>query len=178
MQARNSHDTLTQPGSGPAWGAARRTGAAPATAFAPPACGASTPVGGAAAKSGPHPAWIGPHAGDRSLSYEDVDPLPDRGSPTTELLTNWSRRGAVPSPRGHGGLDSSGPCRRGAVTLHGVEPAALLGRIVGTERFLGRRRYTATVAGSDRAGGRTPKSCWVLLGCRVRHRSANHPGAA
>ena len=67
--------------SGPAWGAARRTGAFTTTAYFETSCGASTPTRLAAAHVGPRYAWIGPRAGDRRR-HERTRPSPFTLGPT------------------------------------------------------------------------------------------------
>ena len=64
--------------SGPAWGAARRTGALTTTAWIETSSGAATPIRLAAANVGPRFAWIGPQAGDRSLhELSQLEPVHD-----------------------------------------------------------------------------------------------------
>jgi len=150
------HDSLTRPCSGPVRGAGGRTGAPrrPRSHHLPLGF---DPVGGAAAQAWPRQRldWPPRRRPERLLS-DHTDRSSDRCGPTTERFSNCRRRGGGQSPRTHGGLDSSGASPAQRRHPAGVEHAVLLRRSVGTERFLGRRRCTATVAFSKGEGGLIP----------------------
>ena len=138
------------------------------------------PVGRAAAHARPRRAWIGP----RDRRPDDNRPRLRGDRPTDAArrpsrTTNWSRCGHRRDAERAAGLDSPGDSPRRRRHPSGIELAVLIDRLVGTERFLRRRRPPATRPPSIGAGARPRKAVW----CRSAPRrtdaaSANHPGAA